>query len=131
MRDYGFRVSLDDFGTGYSSLSYLKRFPVDTVKIDKSFVQFLATDESDLVLVRSIVDLGRNLGLRVVAEGVEDEASWQKLRQLGCDVVQGYVLTEPLAPNELQTWLIRYEEQAAAPQVAEVVPLRNPTLRSS
>jgi diguanylate cyclase (GGDEF)-like protein len=131
LRSMGIHMAIDDFGTGYSSFSHLRRLPVSEIKIDKSFVQFLATDESDLVLVRSIIDLGRNLGLRVVAEGVEDEVSWQRLAQFGCEVVQGYVLTQPLAPGELQLWLERYDESAFAPPMGDVVPLRNQTLRRS
>jgi diguanylate cyclase (GGDEF)-like protein len=131
LRAMGVHLAIDDFGTGYSSFSHLRRLPVNEIKIDKSFVQFLATDESDLVLVRSIIDLGRNLGLKVVAEGVEDEVSWQRLAQFGCDVVQGYVLTQPLAPSELQLWLDRYDESAMVPPMGEVVQLRNQTLRRS
>jgi EAL domain-containing protein (putative c-di-GMP-specific phosphodiesterase class I) len=131
LRSMGIRLAIDDFGTGYSSFSHLRRLPVDEIKIDKSFVQYLATDESDLVLVRSIVDLGRNLGLRVVAEGVEDDVSWQELARLGCDVIQGYVLTPPLAPAELQRWLERYDERTHVPAPADVVPLRNSSYRRS
>jgi diguanylate cyclase (GGDEF)-like protein len=137
LRGMGIRLAIDDFGTGYSSFSHLRRLPVDEIKIDKSFVQHLATDESDLVLVRSIIDLGRNLGLHVVAEGVEDDATWEKLTQCGCDVVQGYILTPPLAATDLPAWLVGYrtgtdagaESERAA--VGAVVPLRNPLLRQS
>jgi diguanylate cyclase (GGDEF)-like protein len=131
LRSMGIHLAIDDFGTGYSSFSHLRRLPVDEIKIDKSFVQYLATDESDLVLVRSIIDLGRNLGLRVVAEGVEDEVSWQELARFGCDVVQGYVLTPPLAADDLQVWLEQYDARTTVPPLGEVVALRNPTLRSS
>ena len=131
LRSMGIRLAIDDFGTGYSSFSHLRHLPVDEIKIDKSFVQYLATDESDLVLVRSIVDLGRNLGLRVVAEGVEDDASWQALSGLGCDVIQGYVLTPALAPAALLLWLDKYDEQAHGAPAADVVPLRNSTFRRS
>jgi EAL domain-containing protein (putative c-di-GMP-specific phosphodiesterase class I) len=129
LRSMGVRLAIDDFGTGYSSFSHLRRLPVDEIKIDKSFVQHLATDQSDLVIVRSIVDLGRNLGLRVVAEGVEDEAAWRELAMLGCDVIQGYILTRPLAPAQLDAWLTVHGDVHPTPVSSDVVPLRNTTLR--
>ena len=101
----GVRLSLDDFGTGYSSLSYLKRLPLDELKIDRSFVMNMLENEDDAVIVRSTIDLGRNLGLDVVAEGVETEAAWGQLRRLGCDVAQGYYLTRPVPAAELEHWL--------------------------
>src|SRR6185369_5044704 len=101
----GLTLAIDDFGTGYSSLSYLKRLPVDEVKIDKSFVLNMQEDENDAVIVRSIIDLARNLGLRVVAEGVETMATWSALRDMGCDVAQGYVISRPLPADQLGAWL--------------------------
>jgi len=101
----GLRLSIDDFGTGQSSLSYLKRLAVDEVKIDKSFVTHMATDDNDAVIVRSTIDLGHNLGLEVVAEGVEDATSWYQLVELGCDVAQGYFCSPPLPAAELQAFL--------------------------
>jgi EAL domain-containing protein (putative c-di-GMP-specific phosphodiesterase class I) len=94
----GITLSIDDFGTGYSSLSYLKRLPVHEVKIDKSFVHHMVTDDDDQVIVRSVVDLARNLRLTVTAEGVEDAATWDRLAELGCDSIQGYYVSKPLAP---------------------------------
>jgi predicted signal transduction protein with EAL and GGDEF domain len=129
LRSMGVRLAIDDFGTGYSSFSHLRRLPVDEIKIDKSFVQHMATDQSDLVIVRSIVDLGRNLGLKVVAEGVEDDGAWRKLASLGCDVIQGFVLTPALDSQSLQTWLAEYDESQAATRSGEVVPLRTPSFR--
>ena len=102
----GISLSIDDFGTGYSSLSYLKRLPVDEVKIDKSFVLSMTVEEDDATLVRSIVDLARNLRLRVVAEGVEDAPSLAALTALGCDMVQGYYLSRPLPADTLTTALL-------------------------
>jgi EAL domain-containing protein (putative c-di-GMP-specific phosphodiesterase class I) len=131
LRSMGVRLAIDDFGTGYSSFSHLRRLPVDEIKIDKSFVQHMANDQSDHVIVRSIVDLGRNLGLKVVAEGVEDDAAWSELTSLGCDVVQGYVLTPALAPEALEVWLAQYDETMAAPGTGDVVPLRTPSFRRS
>jgi diguanylate cyclase (GGDEF)-like protein len=101
----GVRLAIDDFGTGYSSLSYLKRLPVNEVKIDKSFVLNMHDDENDAVIVRSIIDLGRNLGLRVVAEGVETTSAWDALREMGCDIAQGYFVSRPLPAAQLTSWL--------------------------
>jgi diguanylate cyclase (GGDEF)-like protein len=105
LRDMGVELALDDFGTGYSSLAYLKRLPVNELKIDKSFVMNMAGDESDAVIVQSTIGLARNLRLRVVAEGVEDKASWDELVALGCDVAQGYYLSRPAPASELTSWL--------------------------
>jgi predicted signal transduction protein with EAL and GGDEF domain len=100
---------VDDFGTGYSSLSYLKRLPVSEVKIDKSFVVTMDRDPDNASIVRSIVDLGANLGLRVVAEGIETLEIWRQLRDLGCDVGQGYLLSRPMPIADLPAWLVTYE----------------------
>jgi diguanylate cyclase (GGDEF)-like protein len=108
LADQGVSLAIDDFGTGYSSLAYLKRLPVNEVKVDRSFVMNMANDQDDVVIVRSTVDLARNLGLRVVAEGVEDEAAWDHLRMLGCDAVQGYYLARPMPAAELTRWLANY-----------------------
>ena len=101
----GITLSIDDFGTGYSSLAYLERLPVDEIKIDKSFVLKMVADDNDAVIVRSIVDLGHNLGLKVVAEGVEEEAAWTMLRSLGCDLAQGYLLARPVTPEQVPSFL--------------------------
>ena len=101
----GVRLAIDDFGTGYSSLAYLKRLPVDELKIDKSFILGMEESENDAVIVRSTIDLGRNLGLRVVAEGVETQAAWNHLVALGCDVAQGYFLSRPAPAEQLTEWL--------------------------
>ncbi len=105
LRDLGVRLSVDDFGTGYSSLSYLKRLPVQEVKIDRSFVTTLSTDADDLPIVRAIVDLGRHMGLEVVAEGVEDAETLDLLASIGCDLAQGWHLSRPMAIGALLPWL--------------------------
>jgi diguanylate cyclase (GGDEF)-like protein len=105
LRAMGVGLSLDDFGTGYSSLAYLKRLPVDEIKIDRSFVMNLVSNGDDEAIVRSTIDLGRHLGLRIVAEGVEDLDSWDELVQLGCDVAQGFYLARPMPPAEVTSWL--------------------------
>jgi diguanylate cyclase (GGDEF)-like protein len=109
LRDLGVRLSVDDFGTGYSSLSYLQRLPVQEVKIDRSFVTALATESENVAIVRAIIDLGRNLGLDVVAEGVEDEATWKLLASMNCDLVQGWHLARPMPTGELLGWLATRE----------------------
>jgi diguanylate cyclase (GGDEF)-like protein len=101
----GHPLSIDDFGTGYSSLAYLKRLPVDEIKIDKSFILNMAVDTDDEMIARSTVDLGHNLRLRVVAEGVETPEAWHKLAAMGCDQAQGYLMSRPLPPDELGRWL--------------------------
>jgi diguanylate cyclase (GGDEF)-like protein/PAS domain S-box-containing protein len=97
LKEMGFTIAVDDFGTGYSSLAYLKRFPIDALKIDRSFVKDAATDQGDAAIVRSIIGLGHNLGLTVVAEGVETEGQFDLLRAEACDVVQGFLLARPCA----------------------------------
>lgn len=101
----GVSLSIDDFGTGYSSLAYLKQLPVDEIKIDKSFVLGMEADEKDTAIVRSVSELSHNLGLRVVAEGVETAEAWDVLHALGCDVAQGYYVSRPLPADELERWL--------------------------
>jgi diguanylate cyclase len=100
----GIQVSIDDFGTGYSSLSRLRRFAVHELKIDRSFVEHVATDQHDLAIVRSIIDLAHGMGLLAVAEGVEDQASWDLLAELGCDEAQGYHMSRPLSAADLAVW---------------------------
>ncbi len=105
LHEVGVSLSIDDFGTGYSSLSYLRRLPVGELKIDQSFVANVLLDEQDEVIVRSTIDLGHNLGLVVVAEGVENNEVLERLRALGCDVAQGYCISRPLAPGHFLSWL--------------------------
>ena len=96
LRHFGVNLSIDDFGSGYSSMSYLKNLPVDYLKIDKTFVKDIANSREDSAIVASMITLGHNLNLKVVAEGVEDESALNLLRELGCDVVQGYLLSKPV-----------------------------------
>ncbi len=114
----GLQLSIDDFGTGYSSLAYLHRLPVQEVKIDKSFVTGLAGRSSNVAIVGAIVDLARNLGLRVVAEGVEDESSRQELQRLGCGCAQGYVFSRPLPAAAFEAWLADRTAGSAASRPA-------------
>jgi EAL domain-containing protein (putative c-di-GMP-specific phosphodiesterase class I) len=100
LREAGCAIALDDFGTGYSSLSYLRRFPVDYIKIDKSFISDLSTNKDDTVLVSTIIAMSKSLGKKVVAEGVETKEQLQQLTELECDYIQGYYFSKPL-PSEL------------------------------
>jgi diguanylate cyclase (GGDEF)-like protein len=102
----GLRLSMDDFGTGYSSLSQLRQLPIDEVKIDKSFVLGMSTSQGESFIARSIIELAHNLGLRVVAEGVEDELTRNLLADMGCDKLQGFLVSRPLADDRLEAWLL-------------------------
>ena len=105
LREMGVRTSIDDFGTGYSSLAYLRELPVHALKIDRSFIIRLV-DEPDLeAIVRSIIELARNLRLETVAEGVEDERACERLLKLGCDYAQGFALARPMPADAMRGWL--------------------------
>jgi diguanylate cyclase (GGDEF)-like protein len=112
LSDLGVRLSIDDFGTGYSSLANLKRLPINELKIDRSFVTPMLQDESDLIIVRSTINLGHDLGLEVIAEGVEDEPTLERLALFGCDLAQGYHLSRPLPPDVFADWLLRAEAES-------------------
>jgi diguanylate cyclase (GGDEF)-like protein/PAS domain S-box-containing protein len=107
LQSMGVRLSVDDFGTGYSSLTHLRQLPIDEIKIDKSFVSNMTTSEADAAIVRTVIDLGHNLGKQVCAEGVEDEATWNMLRDLGCDLAQGFWISKPVTATELMDWLVK------------------------
>jgi diguanylate cyclase (GGDEF)-like protein len=123
----GLTLSVDDFGTGYSSLANLKRLPVDVIKIDKSFVMDMAIDASDAAIVRSTIDLAHNLGLRVVAEGVESHQAWTRLKELGCDLAQGFYVSRPLPAPDLARLL--GERVAVEPSPAPELPALPRALR--
>jgi EAL domain-containing protein (putative c-di-GMP-specific phosphodiesterase class I) len=105
LRDRGIRVAIDDFGTGYSSLSYLRHFPIDVLKLDKSFVDGIGTVESGAAIVEAVITMGHALGMRITAEGVERAEQVSELRTLGCDAAQGFHFARPLAPRALQDLL--------------------------
>jgi diguanylate cyclase (GGDEF)-like protein len=122
LHDMGIHLSIDDFGTGYSSLIYLKKLPVSQIKVDRSFVMNMIHDEDDAVIVRSTIDLGHNLKCQVVAEGVENMETLERLRTLGCDQVQGYCLSAPLTADDITTWFAQSEWGVPAPGSAPVAP---------
>ena len=101
IRDLGVQIGLDDFGTGYASLTHLSRLPLNFVKIDRSFVGGLGTDQADERIVSAVVDLAANLGLRSIAEGVETQDQLDRLRDHGCDQAQGYLFARPLPPKDV------------------------------
>jgi predicted signal transduction protein with EAL and GGDEF domain len=115
LKKIGVGLALDDFGTGSSSLSYLKRLPVDELKIDRSFVMAMQESGADEVIVRSTTELAQRLGLRVVAEGVETEAVWDQLANIGCDEAQGYFLQRPIPARQFADWITAWNaaEQAS------------------
>ena len=108
LQHQGIHVSIDDFGTGYSSLSYLKRFPIDALKIDKSFVENIDIDHDDVSIVTAIIQIAKSLGMTVVAEGVETEFQIQRLRELGCDTIQGFWIARPLPPDQAEALIQTY-----------------------
>jgi EAL domain-containing protein (putative c-di-GMP-specific phosphodiesterase class I) len=118
LKEFGFALAVDDFGTGYCSLSYLKRFPLDTLKVDRAFVNDITVDEEDAAIVRAIIGLGHNLGLKLVAEGVETPEQLQFLRAAGCDLIQGFLMSRAI-PAAAFAELIR--GRAAAGGTCETV----------
>jgi EAL domain-containing protein (putative c-di-GMP-specific phosphodiesterase class I) len=106
IQSMGVRLSIDDFGTGYSSLTHLRQLPVDEIKIDKSFVSGMTKNDADAAIVRTVIDLAHNLGKQVCAEGVEDEATMTMLKEMKCDLAQGYFISKPMSAPDLTQWLI-------------------------
>ncbi|HEX5805324.1 MAG TPA: GGDEF domain-containing protein [Macromonas sp.] len=117
LKGLGTRLFIDDFGTGYSSLSYLQKLPVDSIKIDQSFVAPMIVNNDSAVIVRSTIELGHNLDLEVVAEGVESQAIWDQLAVLGCDVAQGYLVSAPMPAERFKDW--ESEWSATSPQLPD------------
>ena len=122
LRVLGIRFSIDDFGTGYSSLAHLKRLPVDEVKIDRSFIKELEAHSDDDLIVRSTINLGHAMNLKVVAEGVELISSWDALGRLGCDLIQGYFISKPLPVQEFTAWMRARPPSSQASNHAESDP---------
>jgi diguanylate cyclase (GGDEF)-like protein len=114
LKELGLRIAIDDFGTGYSSLSYLRNFPIDTLKIDASFIRSLSDDSGSLEIASAVIALAHSLGIRVVAEGVEQESQWRLLRDQGCDEVQGYFFSVPLPARECRQMLLDRRQIALA-----------------
>jgi diguanylate cyclase len=110
LRELGVRLSIDDFGTGYSSMSYLRTLPIHELKIDRSFITNMREQAGDEAIVRAVLELSRNLGLHVVAEGVEDQPTWAALAALGCPTVQGYHLSRPIPEAEVPGWVARHQD---------------------
>ena len=115
LAELGVSIAIDDYGTGYSSLSRLQRLPVSTVKIDRSFVMHMCAERKDEAIVRATIELARNMGHTVVAEGVEDLSTWERLAELGCDQAQGYYLSPPIPAEECRLWLRSRESSRLAP----------------
>jgi len=124
LANLGVQVSIDDFGTGYSSMAYLQKLLVAKIKIDRSFVMDMGKQENDAVIVRSTIDLAHNLGLKAVAEGVENQESWDKLRDMGCDSAQGYYMSKPLSAEKFLEWMQSSPWGAQMPGNAKTVDLK-------
>jgi EAL domain-containing protein (putative c-di-GMP-specific phosphodiesterase class I) len=123
-KEFGVRIAIDDFGTGYSSLSYLSRLPVDRLKLDKSLIHSLTSTRKDAAIAGSIIALGKDLGVGVIAEGVETEQQFHMLQDLGCLQVQGYLLARPAPPEDVQALLVSRWGMRQLPSQARGTGLR-------
>ena len=110
LKEFGIRFSMDDFGTGFSSLSYLRELPIDTLKIDKSFIDNVVTDDSTRTIAESIIDLSKKLGFDTIAEGVEQELQYSLLKNIGCENIQGFYLGKPMKFEDIEQLLEKYYE---------------------
>jgi EAL domain-containing protein (putative c-di-GMP-specific phosphodiesterase class I) len=106
IRETGIQLSIDDFGTGYSSLSYIKKLPINEIKIDRSFVMEMASEDEDMIIVQATIQLAHNLGLKIVAEGVYNKETWESLKAFKCDIAQGYYISKPMNANEFTAWIM-------------------------
>lgn len=111
LRSLGVNIAIDEFGTGYSSLSHLKRFPINHLKVDREFTQQLPSNLRDIAITRSMIKMAHELGITVIAEGIEQQDQLQFLVDANCDFGQGYLLAEPMASNEFKQWLRHYQQQ--------------------
>jgi EAL domain-containing protein (putative c-di-GMP-specific phosphodiesterase class I) len=123
LKEMGVQLAMDDFGTGYSSLAYLKRFPVDSIKIDRSFIQGLPGDEEDATITQAVIAMAHSLRLRTIAEGVETAEQLAFLERLGCDEIQGYYFSKPLPFGEIQQFLAAHARRAAPARSAPQIPV--------
>jgi EAL domain-containing protein (putative c-di-GMP-specific phosphodiesterase class I) len=120
IKEHGITLAIDDFGTGHSSLAYLKRFPVDSVKIDYTFVRDIAIDPNDVAIIKAIIALGHSLDLKVVAEGVESASQLEILRRFQCDEFQGFLFSRAVPAAEFEQLLMHYVPRSTSPEVARI-----------
>jgi EAL domain-containing protein (putative c-di-GMP-specific phosphodiesterase class I) len=118
LRAAGIRFSIDDFGTGYSSLAYLQQLPVEEIKIDRSFVGQMTAEAGSAAIVRATIELGGSLGLEVVAEGVEDDRTWEALKRMGCSAAQGYFIGRPIPIGEFDGWMRSWSDRMVISKAA-------------
>jgi EAL domain-containing protein (putative c-di-GMP-specific phosphodiesterase class I) len=128
LREHGVQIAIDDFGTGYSSLAYLRELPIDELKLDRSFVFPMSDDARAAALVTATIGLAHSLGLRMVAEGVEDQTAYEKLTRAGCDQAQGYFISRPVPAETLDRWLDEREGKAVHPGAGRPRPIILPNL---
>ncbi len=127
LSEHGMKLAIDDFGTGYSSLAYLKRFPVNTLKIDRAFITDISSDNDDVAIVEAVLGLGKHFNMKVVAEGVEDEEQLNFLKSQGCDIAQGYFISKPLSSDQYTQWLDRWPYGVQSGNDATVMELPEPS----